>query len=204
MHMDMPGWCLTTSKWSIDISILYKDCKLYFFTKWAQAHVYMYMHVCGKYCGVLCAVCKMDNLLIFPTCIVLTGYVVTAMFPVGSVSGRDACVSLIIMDDNTLDGIETLNVSLAIVDSGHNNVNLGSNTTGTVTIRDDESMWYLWFCARISTDGFYCVLIYATYCTLPRLRPRPKLRPPPFWEKVPASASLPQEYAHQEVMNLSV
>ncbi|XP_064387784.1 uncharacterized protein LOC135335951 [Halichondria panicea] len=62
----------------------------------------------------------------------------TAMFPVGSVNGSTACVNLTIIDDDTLDGIETLMVSLAIVNDAGNNVNLGPSTTGTVTIEDNE------------------------------------------------------------------
>ncbi len=64
----------------------------------------------------------------------------TATFPVGSTSGSSACVNLTIMDDSYLEGYETLIVSLLIVPP---NTIVGSSTTGTVTIQDNESMWYL-------------------------------------------------------------
>ncbi len=67
----------------------------------------------------------------------------TAMFPVGSVNGSTACINLTIIDDDTLEGIETLIVSLAIVNDAGNNVNLGPSTTGTVTIEDNESKCYV-------------------------------------------------------------
>ncbi len=63
----------------------------------------------------------------------------TATFPVGSASGSSACVNLTILDDGYLEGNETLSVSL--IDTP--NTIMGSSTTGTVTIQDDESMWYL-------------------------------------------------------------
>ncbi len=63
----------------------------------------------------------------------------TATFPIGSASGSSACVNLTIVDDDILEGYETLSVSL----SDPPNTIMGSSTTGTVKIRDNESMWYL-------------------------------------------------------------
>ncbi len=100
-----------------------------------------------KYCGVLCAVCKMDtsfNCISFPPVVATDDYMVpadlTATFPVGSASGSSACVNLTIVDDGILEGNETLSVLLSIDTP---NANMGSSTAGTVTIRDNESMWYL-------------------------------------------------------------
>ncbi len=77
----------------------------------------------------------------------LSDYIVpadtTAMFPVGSVNGSTACINLTIADDVTLESIEFFFVSLAIVNNVGNNVNLGLNTGGTVTIKDNESKCYV-------------------------------------------------------------
>ena len=63
----------------------------------------------------------------------------------GSSDGATTCVSLGILDDDRLEGDETLSVQLvSVTDSsgGMNAVNLGTATTGTITIQDNEGNDY--------------------------------------------------------------
>ena len=71
----------------------------------------------------------------------------TAVFPVGSMDNDTVCIFLTIIDDDVLEGHEDLTVQLVSVadsSSGMNAVNLGTATTGTITIKDN--------------DGIYCMI----------------------------------------------
>ena len=73
--------------------------------------------------------------------------ILSAGFPAGSLDNATACVSLTIIDDNMLEGDETLTVQVVSVSDssvGMNRVNLGTNTTGSLTIEDNDGNNYSW------------------------------------------------------------
>jgi len=84
------------------------------------------------------------------------------VFPVGSMGGDAACATLNILDDDILEGIETLVVDLVSVSdaSGMGNVvNLGSDTSGNITIEDSECECLVNTCSSGVIVGFIAATV---------------------------------------------